>query len=240
MPDRRLAQPVPTFTVLLILLLFTLGLSGCDRSTPDVKTTQEATEQNTSSAADDRTPPTPPITETFEAEPQLSLFPRAGDVRPEETEERFPYWNTFIEHIIKTSGPANTGREENQRSWALRGIKTIDSVGFFSPLMVQPDSRYHVSFQIKTELIEGASAGIGVIEFSEFLWIGNQFTDAEMNSYGTGSQEGVRLTGTRDWEEQSFTFTTGPQTHMIHLIFFREGEHDRNPVLFDDIAIKQI
>lgn len=246
MQTRQSFQQILTFTAVLILAFFALNLTGCERSTPTEtsvdstteKTSQEpAKQQDVPLEADKQTPPTPPLTETFEAAPQLSLFPRAGDVRPEETEERFPYWKTFIEHIVKTSGPANIERENGKTSWALRGIKTIDSVGYFSPLAVQPETSYKVKLQIKTELTEGASAGVGILEFSEFLWIGNQFTEAEMNLYGTGSQEGVRLTGTRDWEEQSFTFTTGPQTNMIHLIFFREGEHDRNPVLFDDISI---
>jgi hypothetical protein len=231
-----------TLAAILTLTIFALGLTGCEQSTPTEptieKTSQTAVEQkNAIAETDERIPPAPPLTETFEGEPQLSLFPRAGDVRPEETEERFPYWKTFIEHIVKTSGPANIKREMGSRSWALRGIKTIDSVGFFSPLAVQPATSYQVTFQIKTELAEGASAGIGVLEFYEFLWIGNQFTEAQLNEFVTRSQEGVRLTGTRDWEKQSFTFTTDPQTNMIHLIFFREGEHDRKPVLFDDISI---
>lgn len=245
MLDRQLHRYLLTPTTLLALIFFSLGLTGCERSAPtepsSEKAAQDSTEQiDAATEVDDRTPPTPPITETFETEPQLSLFPRAGDFRPGETEERFPYWKTFIEHIIKTSGPANIERETSQRSWALRGIKTIDSVGFFSPLAVQPGSSYQVSLQIKTELVEGASTGVGVLEFSEFLWIGNQFTETEATQYGTGSQEVIRLTGTRDWEEHTFSFTTGPQTNMIHLVFFREGEHDRNPILFDDISIKPL
>ena len=245
MPERLSYRHLRFFTTVLILLLFTLNLVGCEGSTPTEpdaeKTTPAASAPNDAAQeTTDLIPPTPPLTETFEAAPQLSLFPRAGDFRPEETEERFPYWKTFIEHIIKTSGPANIERDNSKLCWALRGIKTIDSVGFFSPLAVQPGTSYQVSLQIKTELAEGASTGVGVLEFSEFLWIGNQFTEAEATQYGTGSQEGIRLTGTRDWEEQTFSFTTGPQTNMIHLVFFREGEHDRNPILFDDISIKPL
>ena len=239
--DQRPSQHILSLATVLLLLLFSLSLFGCENKTPTEPATEKAPQaveqKDAGTKMDDRTPPTPPLTETFEAEPQLSMFPRAGDFRPEETEERFPYWKTFIEHVVKTSGPATVERESSKRSWALRGIKTIDSVGFFSPLAVQPNTSYRVSLAIKSELAEGASAGVGVIEFSEFLWIGNQFTEAQVTEYGTGSQEGVRLTGTRDWHEQSFTFTTGQQTGMIHLIFFREGEHDRNPVLFDDISI---
>ena len=51
-------------------------------------------------------PPRPPIFEDFQGAPQLTLFPRAGDFRPEEGSDRLPYWNTFIEHLIKVTGVA--------------------------------------------------------------------------------------------------------------------------------------
>jgi hypothetical protein len=242
MPSRQLLRNNFTLATLLLLTLFASGLGGCDRSIPTEPVSeqtapatiaaQEPTAQNT-----EPTPPVPPINETFETEPQLSLFPRAGALRPEETEESAPYWKTFIEHIVKTSGPTPVERKSSKVSWGIRSINSIDSVGFFSPLAVQPDTLYRITFLIKTDLAKGASAGVGLLEFSEFLWIGNQFSEAEMKEYATGSQEGVRLAGSREWEEQTFTFTTGPDTRMIHLIFFREGEHDRNPVLFDDISI---
>lgn len=230
------------FQTVMLLILSLLFLGGCDNSEPTESAPKNAGQKSeeqpaTAESVKNQTPPTPPIVESFEKEPQLSLFPRAGDYRPERESERYPYWNTFIEHIIKTSGPIKNETEDNKLSWALRGIKTIDSVGFFSPLAVQPATRYQISFRIKTELVDGASAGIGILEFSEFLWIGDQFTKAQMEKYSIGSKEGIRLTGTRDWEEQTFTLTTGAQTNMIHLIFFREGEHDRKPVLLDDISV---
>jgi hypothetical protein len=231
-----------TLKIFLTSSLCMLILSSCDSAPQTKPATDPATIEQTEKKAPSvettaKKPPTPPVIETFETEPQLSLFPRAGSTRPDETDERFPYWKTFIEHVVKTSGPVNIDLETSNRSWSLRGINSIDSVGFFSPLAVQPDTPYRMSLQIKTDLTEGASAGIGILEFSKFLWIGAQFTDEEIQQYLTGSQEGVRLTGTHDWVKQSVDFTTGPETKMIHLILFREGEHDRNPVFFDDISI---
>ena len=52
-----------------------------------------------------------------------------------------------------------------------------------------------------------------------------------------GIHEGIRRTGDIDWEKYDTTFTTSPETHMIHLILFRDGTHDRNGVLFDDIKV---
>ena len=181
-------------------------------------------------------PPKPPIFEDFQGAPKLSLFPRAGDFRPADDSDRLPYWNTFIEHLIKVTGVAED-QTSGSRGWTFRSIKTIDSVGFFSPLAVEPQSTYQVSFRLTTELPEGASAGIGILEFNEFLWISSQYTEELLNKHYRGVDEGKRVTGTTS-DTHSFTFTTGPETHMIHVVLFREGAHDRNSLMFDDIEIK--
>ena len=183
-------------------------------------------------------PPKPPIFEDFQGPPQLSLFPRAGDFRPEDDSDRLPYWNTFIEHLIKVTGVAEDQPTGN-RAWAFRGIKTIDSVGFFSPLAVEPQSTYKISFKLTTELPEEASAGIGILEFNEFLWIPAQYTEELFQKHYRGIHEGIRVTGTTA-DQHTFTVTTGPETHMIHIVLFREGAHDRNNLLFDDIAVDEV
>ncbi len=186
-------------------------------------------------------PPTPPLFENFEGEPQLSLFPRVGDYRPENDDsERLPYWGTFIEHVLKTSGVAKGVRDgAPSRAFGFRSINTLDSIAFFTPLAVEPQTVYQVSFRLKADLPEGAMAGIGVLEFDEFLWVGEQYSESLALKHQTGVQEGVRISGKIDWEPTVFSFTTGPATRMIHLVFFREGKHDRLPVLWDDIAIEK-
>ena len=182
-------------------------------------------------------PPTPPLLESFDREPVLSLFPRAGDYRPEEKDERIPYWATFIDHLVKISGVVQNP-ETGNRAWSFRGINTIDSVGWFSPVAVQPNTGYTVSFRLKADLPADGVAGIGILEFDEFLWVGEQYPESLVKQHIRGAQPGLRLTGTPDFEPRSFTFTTGPETRMIHLVLFREGTHSRNGVLFDDIAIR--
>ena len=180
-------------------------------------------------------PPTPPLFEDFQGAPKLSLFPWAGDFRPADDSDRLPYWNTFIEHLVKVTGVAEE-QSSGRRGWTFRSIKTIDSVGFFSPLAVEPQSTYQVSFRLTTELPEGASAGIGILEFNQFLWIPSQYTEELHNKHYRGVHEGKRVIGTTS-DRHSFTFTTGPETHMIHVVLFREGAHDRNSLMFDDIKI---
>jgi hypothetical protein len=239
---------------LIVLILFA---SGCQEETRPVQpekqsnevvkkaapeteaavVNEEAPEEPGLAEQPEKQPPTPPLFEDFQGEPQLSLFPRAGDFRPEDDSDRLPYWKTFIEHLIKVTGVAeeqSTGR----RGWTFRGINTIDSVGFFSPLGVEPQTEYKVSFKITADLAEGASAGIGILEFNEFLWVPAQYTEAMYSKHFRGAQEGQRLTGKADGEH-SFTFTTGPETKMIHLVLFREGTHDRNSIMFDDIGIDE-
>lgn len=182
--------------------------------------------------------PRPPILEDFQGAPQLSLFPRVGDYRPEDDSDRLPYWKTFIEHLVKVSGITEDQATGN-RSWVFRSINTINSAGYFSPLAVEPQTNYQVTFRLDATLPEGATAGIGIIEFNEFLWIPVQYTEEIFNEHFRGSQEGARLGGTVKGEH-SFTFTTGSDTRMIHLVLFREGTHDRSSVMFDDVRIAQI
>ena len=49
----------------------------------------------------------------------------------------------------------------------------------------------------------------------------------------------IRVRGTRDWSKYSFSFTASPRTRMAHILFFREGMHSWNPVIFDDIRIHE-
>ena len=184
----------------------------------------------------ERTPPTPPIKEDFQDQPKLSLFPRVGDYQPPVDSERHPYWRTFIDHLVKVTGVAEN-QEDGSRGWVFRSINSIDSLGYFAPLAVEPDTTYTVSFKLNAELPEGASAGIGVLEFNEFLWIGEQYTEETFKEHYRGVHEGKRLTG-KPSGIQSFSFTTGPETRMIHLVLFRDGTHDRNALMFDDIEIK--
>ncbi|GEM_PF-1152503 len=211
-------------------------------STKDQKTTTEEKpaqqEPSGQQGQPEQKPPEPPVFENFQDVPQLSLFPRAGDFRPAKDSDRLPYWKTFIEHLVKVTGVAEE-KTTGSRAWVFRSIKSIDSLAYFSPLGVEPQTTYQVSFQLTAELPEGASAGIGILEFNKFLWIPGQYTEETFKQYFSGSHEGKRLTGTSKGEH-TFTFTTGPETRMIHVVLFREGTHDRNRVMFDDIRIEKM
>lgn len=182
--------------------------------------------------------PKPPISEDFQGAPQLSLFPRVGDFRPADDSDRLPYWNTFIDHLVKVTGVAED-QASSSRAWVFRSIKSIDSLGYFSPLGVEPQTTYQVSFKLAAELSDGASAGIGILEFNKFLWIPDQYSEGTYKQHFRGAHEGKRLTGTTK-DKHTFSFITGPETRMIHLVLFREGTHDRNNVMFDDIKIEEV
>jgi hypothetical protein len=244
------------FTTLCLALL---TITGCQEETPPLSSPEAATaqektieeqqntatleqettpseEQAASESNPERTPPQPPILEDFQGQPQLSLFPRVGDYQPDPDSERHPYWRTFIDHLVKVTGVAENP-EDGSRGWVFRSNNTIDSLGYFAPLAVEPNKNYQVSFKLMIDLGEGASAGIGILEFNEFLWIGEQYTEETFKKHYRGSHEGKRLTG-KTGGLQTFNFTTGPDTNMIHIILFREGPHDRNALMFDDIEIK--
>ena len=210
---------------------------AADHATPQAEQPGKTEASGLPAPADQGSPKTP-VFEDFQGAPQLTLFPRVGDFRPADDSDRLPYWNTFIDHLVKVTGVAEDQATGNH-GWVFRGINSIDSVGFFSPLGVEPETKYQVFFTLAAELAAGASAGIGIIEFNEFLWIPGQYTEETFRQHFRGSHKGVRLTGTTKGEH-SFTFTTGPETRMIHLVLFREGTHDRNSVMFDDIKIEEV
>ena len=237
------------------LLTMMILLTGCQEEPPATTTVADPPAQNGAmlknavtledadrettepgEVAEERIPPTPPIIEDFQEQPKLSLFPRAGDFQPEPGSEQHPYWRTFIEHLVKVTGVAEN-QADGSRGWVFRSVNTIDSVGYFSPLKVEPDTTYEVSFKLIGELPEGASAGIGILEFDQFLWIGEQYSQELYNRHYRGVHDGRRVTG-KAAGQYDFSFQTGPDTRMIHLVLFREGTHDRNSIMFDDISIK--
>lgn len=221
-----------------LLLTMSLLVLACQKQEDTAKTTTPATtaSQIPADQANTEPPPAPPIREDFEGEPKLSLFPRVGDFAPEETDkEGESYWLTFIDHLMRTSGPV---KGKDGTGFAIRGIKTVDSVGFFSPLAVKPDTGYRVAFRFWGNLPKGGQSGAGILEFNEFLWVGGQYPRSLSEKHFQRSQVGTQLTGNHNGTTQSFTFRTGPNTRMIHLVLFREGTTDRNPVIFDDIDIK--
>lgn len=229
-------KPSIFFHTLLSLLL----VSGCDHAGAPAATTVNAT-LPAATADDLQKPPGPPLHEDFESTPRLSLFPRIGDYRPADEEtERLKYWTTYLEHLTKTSGRLELPPPQQQagRVFSLRSVAGLDSIGFFAPLEVLPQRSYQVSLRVKTELPENGVFGIGVLEFDRFLWVGEQYTQALVQQHQTGVQQGLELRGEHPWQTQQFRFTTGPETGMVHLVFFREGTADRRPVLLDDIRVE--
>lgn len=224
---------------ILLLLLISFFLSACDAEIgPSPKKTPGPSRK--AALQEPARPPAPPVIESFEGVPQLSLFARLGDYRPEDDDSvALPFWRTYLEHLVKISGVAVVDGG-GQRAFALRTIKGLDSVGFFSPLAVTPSTGYQVSFRIRRNLPEGGTAGIGILEYDEFLWLGEQYPQSLDEQHRRGRHAGVTLDGSGDWTEQTFRFTTGPDTAMIHLILFREGTPSREPVFFDDIRIQRL
>ncbi len=247
----------------LIILLILLSLIACQSQTDETQpvpkkaevskapekaittpTEPKKAEELSEEQEQPPTPPTPPLFENFQEAPKISLFPRTGAFRPEDDDEKgLQFWRTYIDHLTRTSGPIKTGKDdeaEKNIAFGFRSIKGIDSIGLFSPIAVTPDTTYQVEALFNCELKDGASTGIGILEFNEFLWIGEQFSESMAEKYQTGVQEGVQLTGKIDNQVQSFNFTTSPETKMIHLLFFRNGVEDRSPVVIDDIGIKEV
>lgn len=186
-------------------------------------------------------PPGVPVEESFDKDPQLNLFPRIGQNRPEESSrEEIGMWNAYIDHVVRSSGMRPKSGVDGSNGWIIKGIKGLDSIGFFAPLAVKPMTTYTVDFDFKGDIPAGGTAGIGVLEFDKFLWIDTQFSAAMLKEHQVGGSPGKELRGKSDWSEQSFTFTTGPRTGMIHLVLYRDGAMDREKVvIFDNIRVRE-
>lgn len=184
----------------------------------------------------DKQPPRPPLRESFQEEPKLSFFPRVGDFQPPRDSQRHPDWRNAINQLVKVTGVAENAAD-GSRGWVFRSINSIDSLGYFSPVAVEPGRIYQVTFKLIADLPAGASAGMSILEFDEFLWIGEQYTEETYKKHFRGVHEGRRLTG-KGHGMQAFAFSTGPETRMVHLVMFREGTHDSNSLMFDDIEIR--
>lgn len=236
-----------SFATAITIVLFCLSCFACkseEKTTPQlpVKAPQEESANKKADAKGVEAAPAPPgvpVSETFDREPQLSLFPRVATFRAaDDDKENIALWTTYIDHIQRTSGMRPKNGRDNSNGWSIHGIKGVSSVSFFAPLAVKPSTRYRVTFDFKGDLPQKASAGIGILEFKEFLWIGQQFTEKLSKEYQSGAFAGIDLKGRNNWKNHSFDFTTSPQAAMIHLILYYDGSSDREkPAFFDNISI---
>lgn len=232
-------RPFANAAVIVIFCLFCFACKSEEKDTP--QTPPPAKESTAKAPEAEPTPPGVPVTETFEREPQLSLFARVASFRPaDDDSEALGFWTTYIDHVQRTSGMRPKAGRDDSNGWVIHGIKGMTSVAFFAPLAVKPETRYHVSFDYKGELPKDASAGMGALEFKEFLWIGEQFTEELSKEYQSGAFPGMAVKSKKGWQTYSFDFTTSPHAGMIHLVLYRDGNMDREkPVFFDNIAITE-
>lgn len=236
----------------VVLICFVIVLLGCKDEAPESAKNQPDAVQNSSALNPqppvltnsvnvpvevEREPPSPPLKEDFQGDPKISLFPRVGDYKPDPGDKTFGYWRAFIDHLVRITKIVEDSSNGN-RAWSFRSIDTIDSLGYFAPVAVKPETDYTVSFELAADLPEGASAGIGIIEFGQFLWFKEQYTEKTYRDYFKNVQEGLRLTG-KITDSFSFSFRTGSTTSMVHLVLFRDGAHDRKALIFDNIEIKE-
>lgn len=237
-------------TIVTIVLLCLSGVAcrsedkTAPLSTPIAPQEEQEADKRPETKATDQaaTPPGIPVTESFDREPQLSLFARVARYRPSNDDrEGLGSWTNQIDLIQRTSGMRPKSGRDDSNGWVIHGIEGISPVSFFAPLAVKPATRYHITFDFKGDFPQGASAGVSILEFKEFLWIGNQFTEELNQKYQSGATAGITIKSKGDWQRHSFFFTTSPQTGMIHIILSRDGVMDEEkPVFFDNITINEV
>jgi spermidine synthase len=180
--------------------------------------------------------------ETFDGpRPLLPLFPRLGSHKPGDAEkEDLAVWAANMDYFADMSGIVSGSGVDGSAGFLIAKVAGPGSSAYFAPLAVKPSAEYVVEFAMKSETIPQGEAGVGVVEYDAFKPTGMQPSLADNERHLVGMQDKVRITGPRNWERHSFAFRTSPKTRMIHLILYRGGIYDRNPVVFDDIRIREV
>ena len=221
----------PLQPLLLALATIILALaSGC--------TEQEMPPSPSPVAQKTPEPPSPPLFESFDSEPRLSLFPRVARFRPESDHpEEFAVWSQLIDHLSRLGGARPGTGTAGSTGFSVRALQELESVGFFSPLEVEPSTKYTLEFDIRGVLPEGGKAGAGILEFEQFRWIPAQYTETEMKEGFLRDLQLAEFAGAETWRHYKLSFETSPLTGMIHIVFYREGTTNRDSLYFDNISI---
>ncbi len=179
--------------------------------------------------------------ESFDGEkPILPMFPRLGSHRPEAAQvQGFAVWAGNMELFAAGSGVVPKAGASGSAALKIVGVAGVGSAAYFAPVSVRPATQYQVEFHLKSGMNPRGEAGAGVVEYDAFLPAGEQPTQEVLRNHLVGMHDGVRVAGPRQWQRHAFSFRTSPRTRMVHLVLYREGEHDRGPVFFDDIRIAE-
>jgi len=187
-------------------------------------------------------PPSVDILETFDdKDRRVPVIPYLGGFRPEETDKTgFTIWSANMDHFSDVSGVVPGVGFGGSAALTVRSIPEIASVGYYIPLAVRPSTTYRVKFRMKSQLSIGGEAGAGIAEYDAILPLRAEPTLPVVREHRIGSKAYIRVPGEHGWEEYAFAFTSSKRARMVHLLFFREGLHTREPVVFDDIEIRKI
>jgi len=169
------------------------------------------------------------------------ILPYLGGYRPDEEDRAgLLAWSANMDYFTTISGIVQWIGREGSAALSVRSIEDVVSAGYFIPMAVRPSTTYRVEFQMKSLLSLGGEAGAGMLEYDALLPSGEEFTLLANRNHRIGSNVYLRIRGERDWEKHTYTFKTSPRARMVHLLFFREGLHNREPVIFDDIVIREV
>jgi hypothetical protein len=122
----------------------------------------------------------------------------------------------------------------------INGIKGLSSVGYSTPIIVEPSRNYRVEFWMKSGMGNDEEGGVGYLEYDTLIPTRQQLTQVENARHIVGGEDSVRIKGEHGWKKFTFDFTTGPESEMVHVFFYREGDPGPGPLIFDDISIRVI
>jgi spermidine synthase len=169
-----------------------------------------------------------------------ALFPLLGNLAPGNgNREQTAVWEGYSDYFAAVSGVFRGVGISGSRGLAVRSLPDVGTVAWLMPVMVHPSRSYTVDFSMKSELFWGGEGGVGWMAFDTSVTTPEEMTGIPFGAHLLQKQDAVRIRGAKDWNRYTFSFETPPGSQMVCLVFYREGLNEPEPLVFDDIRIRE-
>ena len=188
-----------------------------------------------------------PITrvhEDFEASPQLPLIPRVAGIDfgvDGSDQDRVAMRAAYELLFTRVSGVAPGMGLGGSAGLVLRWVPMSSLVGYAIPQVVKPSARYRVGWSMLNGALQpGEAVSVVVEQFDTVEATGMQFMMSYVNTHSVHRETMAQIDAAQPWTRHGFEFSTTPNTHMVHIVFFRSGAPNPEPVRFDDFTVEDV
>jgi len=183
------------------------------------------------------------VHEDFEAAPRLGLIPRVvwhGDQAAAGHDDPVALRAAYELLFSRVSGIAGGSGVDGSTGLILRWVPDASFVGFVVPQIVEPATRYRVSWSMRNGPLAGEYAAVAVEQFDAVEATGAQLLPEFVAAHSVEREIKVRIDAAQDWTRHAFELSTHPRARMAQIILFRAGKPGTEPVLFDEISVEEL